>query len=138
MRHATGDRKVMARTLWMAFLLLIATKAWGQVGVNISFERRDFLLFESIELQVRITNYMSEPIDMSRMSGGGPWLDFYVTANEDEQIDPTEKQLKVPQLMLLPGEMKTVTVDLLPRFLLREPGEYQVVAEVTHRGKTIN
>lgn len=120
----------------LALALFGATSACAQVKVEISFERPDYLLFESVEAKVRVSNLMGEPLDMARMSGGKPWLNFYITTSDDDQINRTEKEWKSPAMTLLPGEVKSLSINLMPWFLIRDTGDYRVVAEVTNRGNT--
>ncbi|MBI4025955.1 MAG: hypothetical protein HY360_13295 [Verrucomicrobia bacterium] len=126
------------RSATLAFVFLASPALHAQVGVDISMERSSFLLYEEIEAQVKLSNYLSEPLDMARMSGGGPWLSFYVTTAEEEEIAAGERAWTPPRVALLPGQMKSVSVNLTPYFLIRDPGEYRVAALVIHGGKRVS
>ncbi len=128
----------MSRLAWWVMGLILTATVHAEVGVQVSFERSDFLLFEKLEARVKITNQNSEPLDMGRMSGDKPWLEFYVTTTEDEEIERSEKAWTPPPLHLMPGEVKSLTFNLLPWFLIRETGQYRVVAEVVNRGKAFS
>ncbi len=105
--------------------------AQTQVSVDLSTKRAEYLLYEPIKVDVKVTNLLAQPLDLNRMSKKEPWLDFFVTVRRDEEIHHTEPSWKAPQLTLLSGQVKWLSVDLLPLFLIRDPGEYRVVAQVT-------
>ena len=116
-------------------MCVAASLAQAQIGIDVSLERTEYLLYEPVKIQVEITNYLSEPLDMVRMSGKNSWLDFHVMTTEGEEVKRTERVLEPPQMTLLPKQSKSVSINLLPRFLIRDSGEYLVKARVVHRDR---
>ncbi len=121
---------------WAACLIyFVAPLVQAQIGIDVSLERTEYLLYEPVKIQVEITNYLSESLDMVSMSGEKPWLNFYVATPEGEEIKQAEQTFKPPEMTLLPKQTKSVSINLLPRFLIRDPGEYLVKARITHRDR---
>ncbi len=113
------------------FLSFTTYFAQAQIRVDINLERSEYLLFEAIEIQVKITNYLSKPLDMARMAGANSWLDFSVTTMSGEPVPPSDYSRKIPNMALLSNQEKTVEINLLPWFFIQNPGEYRVKAQVT-------
>ena len=128
------------RPILFAVLLFMAGMSFpvcAQTRVSLALERTEFLLYEPIEAGVRIDNQSAEPLDMEHLSKGEPWLDFFIVTPENEQIGRVEKVWKPPALSVPPGETSSVTVNLLPWFLIRDSGEYRVTAVVSIGGNRI-
>lgn len=121
---------------WCFVLLSGSLKA--QVGIDVSLERKEYLLYEPLDIKVSVTNNLGEPMDLARLSGATPWLDFYVTTIDDEEVSRTDKVWNPVHAKLQPGDTQRVTVNLLPYFLIRETGQYVVTAQITLMGKTVS
>jgi len=93
--------------------------------------RTDFLLYEAIELKVRIQNSSSQPLNMNRMAGNTPWIQFSVISGNKEEIGRTSVPWSPPAMVIMGGEVKTVSINLTPLFFIRDPGDYKVSAHVT-------
>ncbi len=117
---------------------LISPVVDADVGVRLSLERKEYLLYEPLDIQVRVSNYSSETLDMARMAEETPWLDFFVMTPQSERISLSKKPWNPPNLILLPGEVKSISINLMPYFLLRDSGDYQVMAQVMKKGQPVS
>lgn len=137
MRHAPGDRQVTRRLILAACLLSSAIPAaHAQVGIEVSLDESEYILYEPITVRVRLTNHTAEALDLQRMAGDHPWLGFVVTTREEDEVEPTDQQWTPPKISLLAGQIRTVTANITPLFTLRESGQYRVAAQITLGGKT--
>lgn len=107
----------------------------AQVRVELSFGQKDYLLYSAIEAKVKVTNGTGQPLDLARMSKGQAWIDFLIFQSDDLQVEHTNKAWNPPSMVLLPGEVKSMTINLLPYFHIRETGLYRVNACVRLAGK---
>ena len=127
--------------IWMiaaGLAWLVSPIADADVGIRLSLERKEFLLYEPVDVRVQVSNYSSETLDMARMSGETPWLDFFVMTPRSEKIPPSKDLWNPPNLILMPGEVKSISINLTPYFLLRDPGDYQVMAQVMMKGQPVS
>jgi hypothetical protein len=116
-------------------LVVLSVSVNAQMTLDIKLPQKSFIKYEVIEVEIHLTNNSSEPLDLGKEKGTA-WLDFYVTTSDDLQINKNSRVWNPPSMLLLPGEIKTVSVDILPFFQIRQSGDYTVTAEVTYEGKT--
>jgi hypothetical protein len=131
-----------SRNLAQSFILscglgLFALAASAQIEVQLSFDKEQYLLYEPIEAKVKLLT-LSDPVNLSRPGEKTPWLDFFVTTQEDEEVDHTDRAWIPPRMILMQNQVKTVAVNLIPLFQIREPGGYKASAQITFNGKQIN
>jgi hypothetical protein len=134
MRNPPGDWKVkhagMRIFQFSLFILFLSSLViHADIGVDIDTRRTEFLLYESIDLQVKIRNSSSQPLDMIRM-GGKNWLEMIVTSSKGEEISRTSRPWIAPPLLVPGGEIKSVPINLTPIFLIRESDDYKISAKV--------
>src|SRR3989338_7482226 len=77
-----GFKIMMRRRLNLPILVLLIFGAasfpvCGQIEVDISSTKSEYLLYEPIDIKVKLTNISSEPLDMARMAKEESWLNFY-------------------------------------------------------------
>lgn len=118
-----------------AFLALTAARALAQVDAEIGLERDNLVLYEPIRLLVQLTNLSPQPLDPSRMSGEKPWLEVFLARPDDTAVPRTEKPWIPPSAILMSGQKRTLAVDLLPIFQVREPGSYRIHVRVLFGGR---
>ena len=53
----------------MALLLAMVLPLRAQLAVEVNMERTEYLLYEPLTLQVRVTNLSTEPLDLARLAG---------------------------------------------------------------------
>jgi len=111
--------------------------AWGYVEVRILPVKQEFLLYAPVEVQVEVANFQSAALDLGETPGQQPSLDFFVVTTDHVKINRISESWKMPTTTIPPNASKTLTVDLLPLFELRELGEYMAMAEVVQDGKSI-
>lgn len=111
---------------------------YGQIEVDLSSTKPEYLLYEPIDIKVKLTNISSEPLDMARMAKEESWLEFYVRTLDDEEVDSSGRTWIPAKTTLLPGQIKTLSVNLLPLFLIRETGVYRVAVQVKLQDKQWN
>ena len=121
-----GFKIMMRRRLNLPILVLLIFGAasfpvCGQIEVDISSTKSEYLLYEPIDIKVKLTNISSEPLDMARMAKEESWLNFYVRTLDDEEVESSGRTWIPAKTTLLPGQIKTLSVNLLPLFLIREP-----------------
>jgi hypothetical protein len=134
MRNTIGDWKMIRATIGIFFLTLITATA--QVAIGISLPRNEYLRYESIDIDVKITNQTAEPMKLEGNVGDKPWLSFYVTNKDEFEIKRTQKKWIPPSVSLNPGEIKTISVNIQPFFVLGDPGIYNVSADLNFPDKT--
>jgi hypothetical protein len=120
------------------FLMLLASPIQAQIGVKISLGRVEFLQFESIPLKVTLSNLRGETVHLNELAGESPWLTFQVMNTTDEEIPAADRTWTPPPFILQPGEVKSIHVDLVPYYLIRESGSYRVSAHVLNGKKNIS
>lgn len=119
----------------LGLALLGCCPGFAQVQVELAAERSEYLLYEPLEIKVKVANLMGDALDLRRPSGKEPWLDFLVVTRQNEVIGHTEKPWTAPPMLLAGGEVRSAIINIIPYFALRDPGEYEIVALVALDGK---
>ncbi len=138
MRHAPGDRQVTPRALACCFLVGLPLSALqAQVSIETSLDQNEYVLFEPINITVKVTNLMGDPLDLARMSGKEPWLSFTVTTLNDDEVDRTDRAWIPPRMVLMAGQVKSTSANITPLYALRDPGDYRIFAQLNLDGNTV-
>lgn len=113
---------------WLAiFVMLSATGAQAQVGVEVRLEQEQFLPTETLEVSVRITNRTGQTLWLGQDSD---WLNFTVEANDGRLVAKTGEVPVEGKFMLESSKVAVKRVDIAPFFALNSAGRYHVVATV--------
>lgn len=134
--HVRFSPSLILMLLGFFFCTLLPVRA--QIGINLSLSRKEYLCYENIEAEVKITNQTAESIKLEDSKDQKPWLDFYLITKDDYEIKRSQRKWIPPTVHLNPGEVKTITVNFQPYFLFNESGTYLVSAELNFAGKTIS
>ena len=120
-------------SLWK-FLLLSLLLGTGSISVKAQIQvqlgrpNMSYLQYESIIMEVRITNVSGRAIRLE--SGNGEsWLRFFVRRSNGMLVRPTQ-QFEQPPVELQPGDTARFGFDLLPFYLIRELDTFKVQAFV--------
>ena len=108
--------------------LLLQATGRGQLDLRLSSPEPSYLQFAPIPVTIHCKNLGAGDLILQE-SQGKPWMDLVVQSNDGLVIRP-DRTFSPPDLSLKPGESKDLPVDLVPYFLVREPGAYQVRASV--------
>jgi hypothetical protein len=115
--------------LSLFILVLFTVLSHADIGVDMDAARTEFLLYESIDVQVKVRNSSSQTLDTSKV-GKNSWLDITVVSSRDEDITRTSREWKPEPIIVPGGEIKSISVNLTPLYLIREPDEYKIYAHL--------
>jgi len=126
------------QALLVAFLLLGgASFASAQIQVSAETQRTNFLLYERVDVLVRLTNIGGTDLVLNN-DEGRPWLSFMVMGQSVRQnFLPvhSERQSNFAPLTLKMGETKTLRVNITPLFSFRQEGNYRASAVIDLPGE---
>ena len=111
-----------------ALFLIVAATAHGQIQVELSFKRLQYIAHEPVLATVRITNNSGRDIDL-RNDSGRHWFGFEIHAGEDRSLAPLQHDAE-PSLQIEAGKTVTRRINLTPLFPVHDPGNYHVRANV--------
>src|SRR5436305_12530695 len=111
----------------LAFCAL-AGAANAQIGVQLKFNRLQYIAYEPLIATVTITNRAGRDIDL-RDEGGQHWFGFEVTRNEGQSIGPATTP-ESPPLQIEASQSVTQKINLTPLFPMQDFGAYHVRAHV--------
>jgi hypothetical protein len=134
-RSTIRHRRAWALFIWSLGFAFTSISVQAQIGLSLTLERNEYLLYEALEAKVQVTNQTSEPLDMARMAGDEPWIDFVITTAEGEEITHTDRAWSPPRVGLISGQVRSLTFNLTPYFEIRDPGRYRVTAVVMMAGR---
>lgn len=112
----------------VAISLLIAATAHGQIQVDLSFKRLQYIAHEPVLATIRIVNNSGRDIDL-RDDGGQHWFGFEVNAGEGRLLAPLRQDTE-PSLHIEAGKTVTRRINLTPLFPVHDAGTYHVRANV--------
>ena len=108
--------------------LLAAATAQGQLQVELSFKRLQYIAHEPVLATVRIVNNSGRDVDL-RDENGQPWFGFEINAGEGRALAPLQRNTE-PALHIEAGKTVTRRIDLTPRFPVTDFGTYHARANV--------
>jgi hypothetical protein len=120
--------RFMRLPLLLVCLIALAGTAFGQIQVELTFKRLQYVAYEPVIATVRITNLAGRAIDLQD-TDGQRWFGFEVTAAEGRVVAPTRRDSELPLRMEV-GQTVTRKINLTPRFPVNELGTYHVRANV--------
>jgi hypothetical protein len=112
-----------------AILLAVVASARGQIQVDLSFKRIQYIAHEPILATVRIANNSGRDIDLHDDSGQH-WFGFEITANEGRLLAPLQQSLAEAPLHIESGKTVTRKINLTPLYPVHDFGAYHVRANV--------
>ena len=113
--------------------LATGSPAPAQVQVSAQTERRQFLLYERVDLLVTVANIGESDLVLNN-NEGHPWLSFLVSKHNRLPVRP-ERQGAFKPVTLKAGETKTLRINLTPLFSFREEGDYKAAAVIDLPGE---
>lgn len=117
------------RFLFLSCLLVAALPAYAQLEVEVTLDNTIFLKYEPIMAHVKISNFAGYTIGLFNHNDK-PWLSFYVSRPNGEQVDDMGVEYDLQQAQVAGGDTLTVNVNLTPVYNIRAPGMYRVMATV--------
>jgi hypothetical protein len=111
-----------------AVFLIVAATAHGQIQVELSFKRLQYIAHEPVLATVRVTNNSGRDIDLHDESGRH-WFGFEVNAGEGRLLAPLHQETE-PSLHIEAGKTVTRGINLTPLFPVHDLGSYHVRANV--------
>lgn len=118
----------MKKLVLIFFLLPMI--ALAQVEVSVSTPRRNFLLYEAIDLMISLKNTTSNEIVLDNgIQNDTPWLSFVVFSADNRKVE--QDNLFLPSsYVLAPNEDRRFVVNITPWYRMRATGPYQIQAAV--------
>ena len=101
---------------------------WAQLDLRLETPKSSYLQYAPIPVTVNLKNLGGQEIVLEG-TPEKPWLEMIVQSIDGLLLRP-DRPLAPPSLTLKPGESRTLSLDLAPHFLVREPGGYRVRASV--------
>jgi hypothetical protein len=126
-----NPRLTMRRWFLPAALLLglLATSAFAQVRVDISFKRKLYVMYEPLIATVTINNLSGRPLLLDN-SENDRWFGFTIETADGRLVPPSNPNYALAPAAVGAGEKLTRAVNLTPLFPLDEFGLYRVKATV--------
>lgn len=110
-------------------VLAVPLSSRAQLSVQLKMERDTLVLFESIPVVVNVHNFSGHTIELTNQ-GRSPWLNFVITDTAGASLSPVGDPLTPEPATIPPGHTVGITVNLLPRYDLRQRGTFTVRALV--------
>lgn len=111
-----------------AISFLVAATAHGQIQVDLSFKRLQYIAHEPVVAMVKIANNSGRDIDL-RDESGQHWFGFEINAGEGRLLAPLHQNAE-PSLHIEAGKTVTRRINLTPLFPVHDFGAYHVRANV--------
>jgi hypothetical protein len=106
----------------------------SQINMSMSLDRETYLLYEAIPVKVGLTNIGDQPIVLNNsFEGVSNWISFTILRSDGSKVR-SEKDIQIQPLSLPVGESRTVIVDIIPVYALRETGQYTLQTVITIPG----
>lgn len=102
--------------------------AHGQMDLRLETPKTSYLQYAPIPMTVKLKNLGAQDLELGG-SQTSPWLEIILQSTDGLLVRP-DQPLTVPSLVLRAGESRDLPLDLVPHFLVREPGGYRVRASV--------
>jgi hypothetical protein len=118
----------MKLRFYAAICLLVAATADGQIQVDLSFKRLQYIAHEPVLATVKIVNNSGRDIDL-RDESGQHWFGFEINAGEGRLLAPFRQNAEA-SLHIEAGKTVTRRINLTPLFPVQDFGTYHVRANV--------
>lgn len=102
---------------------------WAQLDLRLETPKSSYLQYAPIPITVKLKNLGGQDLILEGKNGK-PWLEFMVQST-DGLLLKHDQPLTPPDLILRPGEVHSLPLDLSPHFLVRETGGYRVSASAS-------
>jgi len=113
----------------VAFLGGVATgPLHAQLDLRLETAKSSYLQYAPIPITVHLKNLGGQDLVLSEQQGQ-PWLELIVQST-DGLLLKADRPFSLPPVTLQPGQDRALPLDLMPYFLVREPGGYRVRASV--------
>jgi len=115
--------------LSLILVLFAVATARGQIQVDLSFKRLQYIAHEPILATVRIANNSGRDIDLHDDSGQH-WFGFEITEGEGRLLAPLKLEGAAPALHIESGQTVTQKINLTALYPVHDFGAYHVRANV--------
>lgn len=112
----------------LACMLAFAATARAQIQVDLKFQRLQYVAYEPVTAQVKITNLAGRDVDL-RDDSGQHWFGFEVTGQDQQLVAPNSQESE-PPLHIGAGQTVTRKINLTPMFPVHDFGAYHVRANI--------
>lgn len=129
---------MMTSKLRLLSFLLFAIVSWNfsvnaQLGIDVELNHHNYLQYENIFANITLRNYSGHAIAFGESKEMQGKLTFEIT-NDQGSFCLTKGREKplLTGIVLAPGATKQMTVNLNNYYVMTTPGQYRVLANVTH------
>ena len=113
--------------------VLFCIQGYSQVSIKIKPSHPNFMQYDAVRLRILLHNYSSMPIAFGQNQEIRGDLDFVVYYNNRTLVSKSTNSKQILSgIILKPGEVRTVTIDLAKYFSLQKTGDYTVTAILQH------
>lgn len=119
----------MKSGVYLLLLLAAIPSAWGQLQVDLKFNRLHYIAHEPVVATVKITNLAGRDITLQN----GPdqkWFGFEIKGSDGHLLPRMRPNAPEPVLQIKTGSSVTRKINLTPLFPLQEFGPYHVRAHI--------
>lgn len=117
-----------------AFVCLLQQSVFAQYTIDLDFNHKRHLLYESIPCDLRIKNETSRLLHVNDPKGGAE-VKVRVWDNKRNLIGETGTPLVKGRMLVPPNQIVKTPLDLVHSFRIREPGSYYAVVDLSIAGK---
>ena len=114
----------------LLLLALLPGEALCQIAVGIQFPHSDYIRFEPVKATVRIQNDTDTLLIIGGI-GEGATLDFDVRTKDQFRLKRKTSCLTATNVIVLPGKIKEISVDVAAHYDLQPHGQYCIKAEIS-------
>lgn len=115
--------------LGAAALCASCAAALAQFEVELTLDSANYMRYEPITAHVKVSNFSGHTIGLFNHNEK-PWLSFYVSRQNGQQVDDLGVEYDLQQAQIKGGDSMVVHVNLTPVYNIRAPGIYRVMAIV--------
>ena len=103
----------------------------AQLVVQLKAQKKELVAYEPLRMEVTITNNSGRSLLLARPGGqNDAWLDFHVTRDNGDMVQPSGTLDGMPPMMMNPGQTIARTLDVGLLYPLSQFGGYIVRAQV--------
>ena len=122
----------MKRVIFL-LLMFAGLQIFAQLSISIKPSHNSFMQYDAVRMRVYLHNYSSMPIAFGQTQALRGELDFIIYHNNRTLLTKLPGSSPILSgIILKPGEMRTVTLDLGKYYPMQEEGDYTVTATVRH------
>ena len=120
--------------LIFALIFIVNYRAYAQISITVSTNRDRYIRFEPVEVSVLLQNYSGHSLSFETTTQKeGGYILFEIGNAEGRNVPPiSEGFIPTTNLVLAPGEGKSITLLLSDFFNIQDEDDYHLVVRVGH------